>query len=142
MLTVLAWVPLLVLSVVEGHAWGGVALPFLHDVELHARFLLAMPLLIVAELVVHWRMRPVVRAVPRARADPGLERGRRSTPRSPRRCGSATRSWAELALIAFVYVVGVGVVWRTQIALDVSSWHGAPVDGRWQPTLAGWWLGW
>ena len=61
-LTALAWVPLLVLSVVEGHAWGaGVALPFLYDVEMHVRLLLAMPLLIVAELVVHRRMRPVVR---------------------------------------------------------------------------------
>ena len=33
-LTALAWAPLLVLSVAEGHAWGGgVALPFLHDIE-------------------------------------------------------------------------------------------------------------
>ena len=49
--------------------------------------------------------------------------------------------WAEVLLIAFVYVVGVGFVWRTQIALDVASWYGAPVDGIWQPSLAGWWLG-
>ena len=36
-------------------------MPFLNDVELHARLLLALPLLIVAELAVHNRMRPVVR---------------------------------------------------------------------------------
>ena len=60
-LTLLAWVPLLLLSILEGHAWdGGAGLPFLKDVELQARFLLAMPLLILAELIVHWRMRPVV----------------------------------------------------------------------------------
>ena len=41
-LTVLAWVPLLALSVAQGHAWGGsVALPFLYDIETHARLLLA-----------------------------------------------------------------------------------------------------
>ena len=56
-LAALAWVPLLLLSIAEGHAWGGVALPFLYDVELHVRLLLAMPLLIVAELVVHRRLR-------------------------------------------------------------------------------------
>jgi hypothetical protein len=33
-LTALAWVPLLVLSAVEGHAWSGVDLPFFRDVEL------------------------------------------------------------------------------------------------------------
>src|SRR5882672_11008370 len=57
-----AWLPLLVLSVVEGSAWGSrVAMPFLYDVDAHVRFLIALPLLLVAELVVHQRMRPVVR---------------------------------------------------------------------------------
>jgi hypothetical protein len=61
-LTLLAWAPLLALSVAEGHAWGGsVAVPFLYDVEMHIRLLLALPLLVVAETVVHQRMRPVVR---------------------------------------------------------------------------------
>ena len=36
-------------------------MPFLLDVEVHVRFLVAMPLLIGAELVVHRRMRPVVK---------------------------------------------------------------------------------
>ena len=37
-----------------------VKVPFLFDVDVHARFLLALPLFIVAELVVHRRMRLVV----------------------------------------------------------------------------------
>ena len=53
LLPLLAWLPLLVLSALEGQALGGhVAVPFLLDVEAHARFLVALPLLIVAELVV------------------------------------------------------------------------------------------
>ncbi len=41
----LAWVPLLVLSLVEGHAWGGnVKLPFFRDIEMHVRLLVAVPL--------------------------------------------------------------------------------------------------
>ena len=36
------------------------AVPFLLDMEVHVRFLVAMPLLIAAELVVHRRMRLVV----------------------------------------------------------------------------------
>ena len=48
---------------------------------------------------------------------------------------------AEVLLLVFVYIVGVGFVWRTQVALAVTSWHGAPVNGTWQPSLAGWWLG-
>src|SRR5262249_50689491 len=56
------WLPLLILSMLGGRAWGNVVkVPFLLDIEVHARFLVALPLLIVAEIVVHQRMRPVIR---------------------------------------------------------------------------------
>lgn len=56
-----AWIPLFVLSVLDGKAWGdAVAVPFLHDIDAHLRFLVALPLLVLAEIVVHQRMRPVV----------------------------------------------------------------------------------
>lgn len=141
LLTVLVWVPLLALSAVEGHAWGaGVALSFLNDVELHVRLLVAMPLLIVAELIVHQRMRPVVLQFVERGLIPDSQRARFDAA-----LASAVRLrnslWAEGLLIAFVYVVGVGLLWRTQIALPVASWHGVPVNGTWRPTMAGWWLG-
>jgi hypothetical protein len=139
-MVLLAWVPLLALSVAEGHAWGGsVRLPFLDDIDVHVRLLLALPLLILAELVVHQRMRPVVgqflagglvtNAV-RAKFDSAI--------------ASAIRLRNSVApealLIAFVYVVGVGLIWRTQVALELASWYGVVVDGKLQPSLAGWWL--
>ena len=140
-LTALAWVPLLVLSVAEGQAWGtSVALPFLYDVELHARVLLAMPLLLVAELVVHQRVGGVVQQFRERGLIPDSE-----LPAFDAAIASAMRLrnsiWAEVLLIAFVYIVGVGLLWRTQIALDVASWHGAPVNGGWRVSMAGWWLG-
>jgi hypothetical protein len=140
-MTLLAWAPLLLLSVAEGHAWGdSVTLPFLDDVEMHVRLLLALPLLILAELVVHRRMRPVV----------GQFMARGLIPDAARATFDAAIAavmrlrnsiTVEVLLIAFVYVVGVGFIWRTQVALDVTSWYGAPIDGKLQPSLAGWWLG-
>ena len=140
-LAVVAWAPLLLLSIVEGHAWGGnVTLPFLRDVELHVRLLLALPLLVVAELVVHQRMRPVV----------GLFVERDLIPNAARTQFDAAIAAAirlrnsvaaEVLLVAFVYIVGVGFIWRTQVALDVTSWYGVPADGRLRPSAAGWWLG-
>src|SRR4029453_15046813 len=56
------WLPLLVLSVAEGRALGGeVMVPFLLDIEPQVRFLVVVPLLIAAELVVHGRIRYVAR---------------------------------------------------------------------------------
>src|SRR6516164_4571472 len=60
-LTLLAWLPLLIFFILEGNAVSGsVPIPFLFDVEAQVRFLIALPLLILAELVVHKRMRSLV----------------------------------------------------------------------------------
>ncbi len=59
-ITLFAWLPLLLLSLVDGKAWGGVGVPFLYDMEAQVRFLAALPLLIAAELLVHKRLRLVV----------------------------------------------------------------------------------
>ena len=104
------------------------------------RLLFALPLLIVAELVVHQRMRPVVGQFVERGLIPDAARAQfdAAIASAMRLRNSIT---AEVLLIAFVYVVGVGFIWRTQVALDVASWYGVPVDGRLQPSLAGWWLG-
>jgi hypothetical protein len=59
-ITLFAWLPLQLLSLVDGKAWGGVGLPFLYDLEMQARFLVALPLLIAAEFLVHKWLRPIV----------------------------------------------------------------------------------
>jgi hypothetical protein len=58
-----AWLPLLVMTVYEGVAIGhAVPVPFLYDFAAHVRFLVAIPLFLLAEVVVHQRIRPVVRS--------------------------------------------------------------------------------
>jgi hypothetical protein len=136
-----AWLPLLVLSVVEGHAWGsGVTMAFLNDVDAHVRFLIALPLLVVAELVVHQRMRPVVRQfVERGLiADAAREKFDAALASALRLRNSVV---AEVGMIAFVYGIGVMIIWRSQTAVDVTNWYGATAQGALQPSLAGWWLG-
>ena len=139
---VLAWVPLLLLSIAEGHAWGGsVALPFLYDLELQVRLLVALPLLILAEWVVHERMRPVVQQFVARGLIPDAARATfdAAIASALRLRNSVT---AEVLLIAFVFGAGVLVSQSTQIVLASASWYGVPLEGTVQPTLAGWWLRW
>lgn len=141
-ITAVAWLPLLVLSALEGRlVAGGVAVPFLRDIEAHARFLVVVPLLIAAELVVHQRVRFVARqflvrglipAHQRARFDEALA----STTRLRNSIA------AELALIAVVYVVGVLIIWGRFVALDASTWYATPTDGGRTLSLAGVWFAW
>src|ERR1039458_3971204 len=61
-IVLIAWLPLLLLYVVGNYFLGGTAkLSFLHDIEAHVRLLVALPVLIAAELIVHLRIRPKVK---------------------------------------------------------------------------------
>ena len=141
LITLVAWLPLLVLSLIEGEALGGrAAVPFLLDVEVHVRFLIALPLLIVAELVVHQRMRFVVRQF--------LERNlipQSALPRFEEAIASAFRLrnslLAEVLLIAFVYGVGILIFWRYYVALSTDTWYAVPTAEGLKLSVTGAWYG-
>jgi hypothetical protein len=138
-IALLGWLPLLVLSAVQGNLWAhNVAVPFLLDLEVHIRFLVVVPLLVIAEFVVHQRMRPLVKAF--------LERHlilEDDLPRFDRALLSAFRLRnsviAEVLLIIIVYGVGVSVVWRQFTALAVDSWYTPSSLGGTSLSLAGYW---
>src|SRR5215831_3740412 len=57
----ITWLPLFLLATVGPFAGTAGRSSFLQDIEVHARFLVALPAFIAAELIVHSRMLPVVR---------------------------------------------------------------------------------
>jgi hypothetical protein len=135
----LAWLPLLVLSAVQGLAFGTrVPVPFLLDIDAHVRFLIVVPLLIAAELVVHQRIRFVARQFVERELIPPGER-----PRFDAAIASTVRLRnsvvAEVALLAFVYLVGVNVIWRGYTALDTSTWYAPRGSDGATLSLAGMW---
>lgn len=135
------WLPLLLLSALDGQVLGGnVAVPFLFDIEVHVRFLVALPLLIVAELVVHQRMRPLLQQFLERRMIPedALPRFEASVAAAFRLRNSVL---AEIILIALVYGFGILVIWRHYIALDTATWYAVPTGDGSQLSLAGMWFG-
>ena len=140
-LSLFAWLPLLALSLLEGQAFrGNTTVPFLLDVDVHARFLAALPLLVAAELVVHRRMRAVAQVfldrhlIPEA-AIPTFQAAVASTVRWRNSIA------AELLLIALVYGLGILVIWRHYTALDAASWYSTPSATGSKASLAGLWYG-
>jgi hypothetical protein len=59
-LMALTWGPLFALCLLEGLAFGGVKVPFVYDIAAHARFLLAVPVLVLADIPIGVRLRQVV----------------------------------------------------------------------------------
>ena len=132
------WLPLLLLSVLAGEAVGGaIKVPFIYDVDVHVRFLVALPLLLVAELLVHQRMRLIVRQF--------IERGivpARLLTEFEAIIDSAMRLRnsvvIEVLLIVLVWTA-MHYLWANQMALESATWYAAIVDGHREYSLAGYW---
>lgn len=131
------WLPLLVLSAMAGHLLAGPGLPFLRDIETHVRFLVTVPVLIVAELVIHKRNRVIVKAF--------VDRGLVSGDEMPRFRAAIDKAIKlrnsiplELGLLVFVWTVG-SWIWQNKVALGTASWYAVPEAGQLHLTLPGYW---
>ncbi len=140
-IALVAWLPLLVLAMLGGVAFSGPAIPFVKDVEAHVRFLVALPLLVVAEVLVHWRIRNIAEEFLARRLIPedSLERFRAILLSAFRWRNSVV---AELAMLAVIYGIGIPLVWRHFTTLDVATWYAVPSAGGPRFTPAGYWYAW
>ena len=138
-----AWLPLLLLSLVDGKAWGGVGLPFLYDIEIQTRFLVALPLLIAAELLVHRRLRLVVGQF--------IDRDiitEKVLPRFKEVIASAMKLRNSLAIeliLFFLVFVGGHYSWImargiAKIGTFAGTWYTTTSSGGTQLSMAGYWF--
>jgi hypothetical protein len=132
------WVPLAVLSLAQAHFLSGAKLSFFRDIETHVRFLVSLPVLILAEMLVHERIWPVVKRLVERRVVSPEE-----LPKFYAAINSAMRMRSsvivEIALLVFVYTVGIWI-WRHNNALEVASWYASPQDGQMHFSMAGYWF--
>jgi hypothetical protein len=98
-----------------------------------------MPLLILAELVVHRRMRLLVSEFRERHLISDID-----LPRFEAAVKSAARARnsiiAEVLLMVAVYAVGIAVIWRNYTALDATTWYTATSEGQKKLSPAGLWL--
>jgi hypothetical protein len=124
--------------VIEGHALGGsIKISFLRDIEAHVRFLIALPVLLGAELVVHIRLGSVVgrfveRNIVVAEDRPKFD----AAVKSARRVRDSVA--VEMGLLILAYTVGVWI-WRSEVALGSATWYALPDATQLHLTMAGYW---
>src|SRR6516165_1999329 len=130
------WLPLFLLATVGPFAGSVGRLAFLRDIEVHARFLVALPAFIAAELLVHLRMLPLARRFVECHII-SLE----DLPRVYRAVESAfglrNSIPLELSLFAAVYTFGL-LFWNSRFGIEQPTWYAMP-GGRWNLTPAGVW---
>lgn len=132
----LAWLPVAMLALLEGKFVAGVDVPFLRDLEVQARLLAAVPLLIAAEVVIHSRVAAIMKQF--------LERRivtEDTKPRYQAILDSAVRLRdsipIEVGIALLVFVLG-NLLWR-QTVLHHDTWYGTVSAHGFAYTLAGRW---
>jgi hypothetical protein len=135
-ITAIAWLPLLLLTAFDPAGGSAGRLSFFEDIEVLVRFLVALPVLIAAELIVHLRLRPVVRRFVERRIvlPEDLPQFHRAIESAVRLRNSVP---VEIGLVVVVYSVGLWY-WQSRIAPGAATWYAVP-GGRWQLTAAGYW---
>ena len=137
-ISLFTWLPLLVLSVLSGDALDGASkVPFFYDIDVHVRFLVALPLLLVAELVVHQRIRLTVQQFVERGIVPALTRLRFEALIS-----SAMRLRNSIVievLLIVLVLTGGHYLWSSQMALEAATWYAALANGQLRFSPAGYW---
>jgi len=133
----ICWAPLFFLALAAGQVTGGVSVPFLTNIGVHTRFLVALPLLIGAEPFVHERMKAIAEQFLARRLIRSEDRAQFEAI-----VGSATRlrnsTVAELSILMLAFAMGYWA-WKGNVALGLSSWYAVNDRGSSRLTAAGVW---
>ena len=140
-ISLFAWLPLLLLSLAQGDLMGSgqIRVPFLNDVAVHVRFLVALPLLILAEVIVHQRMRGIgMQFLGRGIIPPESRAGFEQAVESTMRLRNSLP--IEVGLLILVLLLG-RAIFTSVSTLEAGTWF-APDPTTRQLSPAGIWYVW
>ena len=139
----LTWLPLLVMTAIDGTMLGGgIDIPFLSDPVPHCRFLIALPLLFIADRTIDPSVAYAVRHFQICDLVPDA-----SDSQFRKIVDRLSRQRDMLWVDAILMVMAIGIVWIVIIKFSgyspeatTSSWIYTFEDSRRTLTPAGWWL--
>jgi hypothetical protein len=136
-----AWFPLLILATIEGHSLGSTGgIPFLLDYVVHSRFLIAVPLLVIAEAIVGQKIRGAVRYFQDAEIIAGddLPRLKAAAEEAVQNRDSVVM---ELVLLFAVYAWAIIQLFMAgHLFGEGRTWQGVTTNTGEVLSLAGWWF--
>jgi hypothetical protein len=133
----LTWVPLLLISALEGVALGDrVKLPFLYDFSSYARFLVGIPLLILAEGLVETRVAETAKHFVHSRLISEGDRPRFHA--AIRHCSALRDSVVAEGVLIVLTVISVTIISR-EFPFPFSTWRSSVTESVHLRTLTGWW---
>jgi len=136
-ITSFAWLPLAALAIVGGRFAAGVKVPFLYDFEVHARLLFALPLLILAELIVYVRMRAITsQFIERQIITDAVRPAFSAVIFSAMRLRNSL--FVEIGLLLLAVFAGPQI-WQRTLILHSDTWYATVSSSGLNFTAAGYW---
>ena len=139
-LVLLTWVPLLILSLVQGVLLGdSVQVPFLVAISPHVRYLLAVPLFILAEPFVDKRL--ALASAHFVRSDLLKQEDLPRFKQAVRLAEKARDAFLPELILFVLALSGMALGHQLELPRSVSTWQLLTDQGGTHLTLAGWWNG-
>jgi hypothetical protein len=136
-IVLIAWLPLFILAALSGNLIGGVEIPFLFDLTAQSRLLLCLPLFLVAEVIVHRRIKLTVRQfLERNIVAYENQQHFESIIVSSMRLRNSVI--AELLLLVVAIAGGISLG-KYYISMNVLTWYTIPSENVSEITRAGYW---
>ena len=135
------WLPLVILTTIEGTLYSGSPLPFLDDIAMQARILLALPMLIMIKAPIDYKSIAVLKYITGALLSPEDRSTFLTT--TLRKCRALTSSiLTDIILLLIVIVATLSLVKSgvySGLKIDTSSWMASMTNGQQSLSLAGKW---
>jgi hypothetical protein len=132
------WTPLLILSFAQGTAYGhNIAVPFLRDFSTYSRFLVGLPLLLLAEIVIGPRIAGAAEHFVTSGVviEKDFDAFDAAVANNLRLRDSVA---AEVVIVILAYIATF-LAFRTT-AVHVSTWYATRTETGMSLTLPGWWM--
>jgi hypothetical protein len=136
----ITWVPLLIFTLASGLFWTDeVQIPFLYDFPVHTRFLLALPLLVLAEGIADKRIKLIINQFSKA----GLlhEDGKAKFELAKARADRMVENpWAEAFFMVFI-IANLGLrIWKHLPDPTTSTWQLQEIGKNVSISSGTWWF--
>jgi len=133
----ITWIPLLVLSAYEGLFWGkGIELPFLKEFATHIRLLIAVPLFVVAEVIVDGHVKVSLGQFNRSGLLP--ENAKVKFELAKRKAERMCKSYLAEAII--LIIISANVLFRISTnSIGLTTWMSPDSENASELSMAGYW---
>jgi len=139
----LTWLPILLLSAVEGNLINGqLAVPFLSDPTPYVRYFVTLPLLVIASTIIDPLIATAISSIASSGIVPPSKQAEfsRAFQALDRRNDSYLADIVILAIVALLAVTVVLVSAQSEDIRNISTWAVATVGDHFRVTNAGWWF--